>query len=324
MAILTVCATIRESQTFQAKNSRRILKVFLRFKFFIFFAFLTTFGASAVCAQQPSATPPVTAATAAATVKTATTDAEKPTKKDKQERKQRAAELAAAIKNPNAEQVAESTIAIYGGLGGRATLNQIRKTSLERGRISVVNAEGKTEEASYERWIMRSNEGLDKERIRFEQEFPNARYALVYSGDKIFGLYNDAVFTPNADASKAFENQIWHGLEALLRYKETGSTIVLDGRDKILGVDLYKLDVTDKQKRKTRFYISAKTFRVMMLEYTEGDKKYVRKFYDYNYAQGTLVPFRSVLFAGDKQVEETDVNTITFGQKVEEAMFSES
>ena len=88
-----------------------------------------------------------------------------------------------------------------------------------------------------------------------------------------------------------------------------------------MGVDFYLLDVTDKQNRKTRFYVSSKSFRVMMLEYEEGGVKYKRKFYDYNYAQGTLVPYRSVLWANDKQIEETDIGTITFGQKIEEAMF---
>ncbi len=245
---------------------------------------------------------------------------EKPSKKERQEAKQKAAD---AAKNVTAEQVAESAVLIYGGLGGRANLNQIRKTSLERGKISVLNAEGKTEQANYERWVMRADT-LDKERIRFEQEFPSAKYALVYTGDKIFGLYNNSVFTPREDASKAFENQIRHGLEALLRYKENGSTIALTGREKLLGVDFYLLDVTDKQNRKTRYYISSKTFRVMMLEYAEGDTKYRRKFYDYNYAQGTLYPFRSVLWANDKQIEETEVQTITFGQKVEENIFQES
>jgi hypothetical protein len=91
-----------------------------------------------------------------------------------------------------------------------------------------------------------------------------------------------------------------------------------------MNVEFYVLDVADKQNRKTRFYISTKTLRVMMLEYTEGDVKYRRKFYDYNYAQGTLVPFRSVLWANDKQVEETNVQTISFGQKVEEVIFNES
>ena len=91
-----------------------------------------------------------------------------------------------------------------------------------------------------------------------------------------------------------------------------------------MSVEFYVLDVTDKQNRKTRFYISTKTLRVMMLEYTEDTVKYRRKFYDYNYAQGTLVPFRTVLWANDKQIEETNIQTISFGQRVEENVFDES
>lgn len=223
-------------------------------------------------------------------------------------------------KNATAEQLAETVVLIYSGLGGRENLNQIRKTTFERGRLTLISPEGKTEQANYARWIMRADT-LDKERIRYDQEFPNARFALIYSGDKIFGLFNDAVFTPREDASKAFENQIRHGLEALLRYKENGSTLALAGKEKIMGVEFNLLDVTDKQNHKTRFYVSAKTSRVMMLEYTEDGVKYVRKFYDYNYAQGTLVPYRTVLWADGKQIEETQIGTISFGMKLEENMF---
>ena len=88
-----------------------------------------------------------------------------------------------------------------------------------------------------------------------------------------------------------------------------------------MGVDYYMIDVTDKQQRKTRFYVSTRSWRVMMLTYEEGGVKYRRKFYDYNYAQGTLVPFRTVLWADEKIIEETDIGTITFGQKVDEEMF---
>ena len=216
----------------------------------------------------------------------------------------------------------ESVIYIYGSGGGRATLNQIRKTALERGRISVTNAEGRTDQATYQRWTQRA-ETLNKEKIRLDQEFPNATYALVFSSEKIFGIVDNSVFTPREDASRAFENQIVHGLEALLRYKENESKIVLAAREKLLGVDYYLIDVTDKQSRTTRFYVSAKSFRVMMLDYEQSGVKYRRKFYDYNYAQGTLVPFRTVLMAGDKLVEETEVGTITFGQKIDEAIFNE-
>ena len=221
-------------------------------------------------------------------------------------------------KNLTAEQIAESTIFIY---GGREVMKQIRKTALERGKISVTNAEGRTDQANYQRWTQRAD-SLSKEKIRLDQEFPNARYSLVFNEEKIFGIVDDSVFTPREDASKAFENQILHGLEALLRYKENESKIETAGKDKILGVDYYLLDVTDKQSRRTRFFVSAKSFRVMMLDYEQDGVKYRRKFYDYNYAQGTLVPFRTTLWAGDRVVEETEVGTVTFGQKIDENLFS--
>ena len=41
-----------------------------------------------------------------------------------------------------------------------------------------------------------------------------------------------------------------------------------------------------------------------MLTYEEDGIKYKQKSYDQRYAQGTLVPYRSVLTANDKVVEE--------------------
>ena len=76
-----------------------------------------------------------------------------------------------------------------------------------------------------------------------------------------------------------------------MRYKENGSTLELAGHEKLMGVDYFFIDVTDKAGRKTRFYVSSKTYRVMMLEYEEDGVKYRRRFYNYNYAQGTLVPY---------------------------------
>ncbi len=263
------------------------------FKNFILFTFMCALGASAAFAQTPTPT---------------ATPKPSPTPK------------VPANANLTAEQVAESAIVVYGGFGGRATLNQIRKTTFERGRITLNNADGKVERANYERWILRGD-SLDKERVRFNQEYPNVKFALIYNNDKIFGIFNEKEFTPTDDATKKFESQIWHGVEALLRYKENGAVLALDGKEKILGVEFYRLDVTDKQNRKTRFFVSTKTYRVMMLEYTEDNIKYRRKFYDYNYQQGTLVFFRTVLWADDKQVEETEIGIMSFGQKIDEAIF---
>lgn len=227
-----------------------------------------------------------------------------------------------ATKPVTGEQVVESSIIIYGLGGGRAVLNQIRKTALEKGKITVTDAEGKSEQANYSRWTQRG-ENLNKEKVRFEQEFPTARYSLVFSGQKIFGVYNDQIFTPREDALRSFENQIVHGLEALLRYKENESKVELASKEKIMGVEYYIVDLTDKENRKTRYYASTKTLRVMMLEYEDAGVKFRRKFYDYNYAQGTLVPFRTVLWANDKIVEESEIGTVTFGQKIDDNLFSQ-
>ena len=295
-----LCYNPQELQSTQIMTG----ELFLRFKFLTLFAVLLLTGGTFVFAQGITQKP-----------------AEKTTKESKKaEDKTKKVDL---TKEATAEQVAESLIYIYGALGGRDYLKQIRKTTIERGKISLVNAEGKTEQSNYERFVMRGD-SLDKERVRFDQEYPSGKFALIYNNDKIFGLFNEAVFAPREDATKAFQNQIWHGLEALLRYKENGSTLTLAKREKLMGVEFHILDVTDKQNRKTRFYISTKTLRVMMLEYTQDDVKYRRKFYDYNYAQGTLVPFRTVLWANDKQIEETNIQTISFGQKVEENVFKET
>lgn len=247
-----------------------------------------------------------------------------PAKAEKKEEKKDDKSAKPTANNLTAEQIAELSVFIYGRLvGGREGLKQIRKTAVERGKITTNNPDGTTENAIYEMRTMRG-ESLDKEKIRFDQEFPSSRFALIYNDNKIVGLFNDSVFTPREEASKAFQNQIWRGIEALIRYKENGSTVTLLGKEKYMGAEYNVLELTDKENRKTKYFVSAKSFRVMWLEYTEGETKYQRKFYDYRESQGTLVPYRSVLFANGKQIEETTISTVTYGQKLEDSIFQTS
>lgn len=225
-----------------------------------------------------------------------------------------------ALANPTAETITETALFVYALAGGRPVLDQIRKTTIERGKTTVMNGEGRMETANYQKWVIRGG-SVEKEKLRVDHEFPSVRYSLVLNDEKTFGVHDGNAFTPTDAATKAFQNQVFRGIDGLLRYKENGSTLALAGKEKVMAVDYHLIDVTDKAGRKTRYYVSAKRFRVMMLEYEEEGKKYRRKFYDYNYAQGTLVPYRTVLFEGDKLVEETDIGTVTFGQKVDDSLF---
>ena len=235
-----------------------------------------------------------------------------------------AAEPAAAQKDLTVEQVVETSIGVYGTRGG---LEQVRRNGWERGRMTSIADDGRTEDGTYERRFIRG-ENLDKDKVRLDQKMPNLEYSLVYGDGKTWGYLNGATFTPRQEAADSFLAQMWHGLDALLRYKENGSTLALVGKDKQQNVDLWVVDLTDKQNRKTRYYISQKFYRVLWLEYegpaSDGSgktAKYARKFYDYQYIQGTLVPKRTVFFEDGKQKQELRVLSVTYGIKMDDTLF---
>ena len=221
-----------------------------------------------------------------------------------------------------AEQIVESVILIY---GTRPGLEQIRKYGVERGKLTRTNTDGNTEESEYERRFVRG-ENLDKDKIRLDQKLPTMEYSLIFGDGKLWGIINGAAFTPRQDATVNFISQHHHSIDSLLRYKECGSTITLAGREQQKGLDLFMIDLVDKDKRKTRYYISARSLRVLWLEYEEGNPggipvKYTRKFLDYRVVQQTLVPYRTVLVEDGRQSQESHVLTITYGVKVNDAIF---
>lgn len=226
-------------------------------------------------------------------------------------------------KNFTAEQIAESTIFIY---GSRPVLEQIRRNGVERGRITRLTTDGRTEEATYERRFVRG-ENSEKDKIRLDQKMPSMEYSLIYGEGRLWGVINGSAFTPRQDTAQTFLSQQRHSIDALLRYKENGSTLALVGKDKQKGIDLYILELTDKDKTTTKYYISARSLHVLWLEYEDtastgsGSAKFTRKFSDYRYAQSTLMPYRTILLEDGKQTQESRIMNITFGIKLEDSLF---
>lgn len=286
-------------------------------------------GATFAAAQTPATTSAAQEEPAAQTAKPAKTP---PPPVEQAKRKQQAAKAVQLkdLKNPTAEQVAEIAIAVYGGNFGRAMLNQVRRNGVEDGRITRTNAQGQPEEVTYEQRFVRG-ESFAKDKIRVDQKTPAMEYALVYNAGQIWGIINGTPFTPREDAAHDFLAPSYHGIDALLRYKENGSTLAYVSRDKQKNIDLWIIDLKDKENRQTRYYVSANpdprlVGRVLWLEYEEpnaaGEQvKYRRTFGEYRLAQNTLVPYRSVLYAGDRQLEEVRINSVTYGVKMDDTYF---
>ena len=229
-------------------------------------------------------------------------------------------------KAPTAMQIAETVIALAGNGMGRAVLDQIRRNGIEHGRLTRITEDGKAEEVRYDLRFVRG-EKFEKDKVRLDSKTPRGEYALVYGEGRVFGIINGSPFIPRADAMADFLAQRTHSIDALLRYKENESKLSSAGKDKQQGVDVFVIDMTDTANRRTRYFISAKTFRVLWLEYEETPPdaasavKYIKRFYDYRPVQNTWVPYRTVLLEDGKQTLETHILTVTYGVKMEDSLF---
>jgi hypothetical protein len=135
------------------------------------------------------------------------------------------------------------------------------------------------------------------------------------------------VASPEAEA--AFRAQLVHDFTTLLRYKEDGSKLELRDAETVVGVQTNVIDLTNPNGEKTRFWISAKTFRIVHLEYelkiAEGQpatKYRISYFYTpYRVIQNTLVPSRRVMTQDGKFVQEINLSNIIYSAKLDPEIF---
>ncbi|MCA1593334.1 MAG: hypothetical protein LC754_11940 [Acidobacteria bacterium] len=229
----------------------------------------------------------------------------------------------AEAKPVTAEQVAETVILVF---GQRERLSQIRRSGVERGQLVRTTDDGRAENISYERSFKRG-ETIEKDKIRLDQKKPTLEYSLILNDGHVWGLVKGTPFTPRQEDVADFLAESQHSLDILLRYKENGATLNLAGKDKQKGIEMWILEVTDKNKLRTRYYVSTKSGKVLALEYEDtapGDTKPVkfrRTFHDYQVVQGTSVPKRTVLFENDRQVEDAQILSVVYGIKMDDALF---
>lgn len=236
-----------------------------------------------------------------------------------------------------ADQIVEAVILVN---GGRETFNQIRRNGLERGKRAITQSDGRVIDATYELRFKRGDT-TEKDLTRQDMLKP-LPYSLIYNTNEIFGVLNGSVFPVRAELLNGFQDQLWHGLDPLFRYKEDGSVLTMVGKQKHGGVEVYVIDMVHTARLKpdangtpneikltTRYFISVNLLRVLWLEYDVTGSagkpvKYMRRFYDYKVAQGTLVPYRSVLLRDGERVEENNLLTVTYGIKIDDSYFAKS
>lgn len=240
-----------------------------------------------------------------------------------------------AVKFSAAELVAELAIIAY---GGRAALKSAHSAISEEGTIRLATEQGDASGT----FMLREKEGdkswEDLLRTDLELTPPDPalkagapmkiKYCLAYNGASVWAAQNNQYITPSPESEAAFKSQLSHDYMSLLRYKEDGSKIELIGPENVVGIETQVMDLTLPNGEKTRYWISAKTYRILHMEYDlklpDGSTGRIRVSYYYSpfrVVANTLVPTRIVMEQGGKFVQEITLHGFTYSAKLDTEIF---
>jgi len=264
-------------------------------------------------------------------------DGKVPTEKDLEKvKKQEEAKTAQTQLTP-AETSIELAIIAY---GGRKQLGIARAATQEAGTIRLATEQGDLTGNYILRSIKKEKSSQDLLRVDLElspadnsqgQAPPPIKYVIAYNGASVWSAQNGQYVSPRAGADIAFRGQLTHEYMALLRYKEDGSKLDYVRLENVVGVDTFVIDLTTSEGEKTRFWLSAKTYRVLHCEYelklAEGQPptKYRIDYYYTPFSaavvQNTLVPVRREMKQDGKFVQEIKLINIGYALKLDPEIF---
>jgi hypothetical protein len=232
-----------------------------------------------------------------------------------------------------AETMAEFVIIAY---GTRPALQTARANIQEDGTIKLVTETGSITGNYTLRQSKREKSLQDLLRVDLELTPPETqssakpiKYIIAYNGASVWSAQNDQYRNPAPEAEAAFQAQLTHDYASLLRYKEDGSTLELKKPETVVGVDCNVLEMTSPDGSKTTYWISAKTYRILHLEYSlpiaQGQQpvKYRVSFFytPFRVIQNTLVPTRRVMTQNGKLVQEVTITQFNYSSKFDPEIF---
>jgi len=223
-----------------------------------------------------------------------------------------------------AMEILQRTLAAY---GGEASIYLLRQKGQLRGFVKVYLEDGSTREGEITIRFLHRLEKQDELR-QIELRFPNApTLVITYDGERVWGTENGAPIVLRLRTEAAFRAELKHNYETLLRYREYKAEVKYVGREKRSGIDVEVLDLTLPDGSTARYFISARTFRILHIEYDVAvprASKPIRfrdSFYDFRVVQTTLVPYRIERYEDGRLVQEIRFTEIAYGVQIEEAQF---
>ncbi|MEK6284244.1 MAG: hypothetical protein AABO57_00720 [Acidobacteriota bacterium] len=235
------------------------------------------------------------------------------------------------------EGIVELALIAY---GTRKQLETARAATQEAGTIRLATEQGDLAGNYLLRSMRKEKSSQDLLRVDLElsapenaqgQTAPPIKYVIGFNGASVWSAQNGQYVNPRAGADIAFRAQLSHEYMALLRYKEDGSKIEYVGPETVVGVVTNVVDLTNADGEKTRYWLSAKSYRVLHCEYelklVEGQPptKYRIDYYYTPFSsavvQNTLLPVRREMKQDGKFVQEIKLTNIIYSAKLDPEIF---
>jgi hypothetical protein len=223
-------------------------------------------------------------------------------------------------------EITANTAAAYGGL---ATLLVLRQSGYLRGLVKLYTGDDTPQEGEITiRFSRKVKVAEDLKRIDLKLATA-PRFTIAFDGTRVWGAEGNNPVVLYLRSEAAMKADLIHNYEALLRSQELGTKLQYVGEEKRSGIPLYVIDLTHGDGSTTRYYVSAKTWRVLHLEYdlvVPSLQKPIRvreSFYDFRVVQNTLAPFRIVRYEADHLVQETNFTEVAFGVQVDKSVFEQ-
>lgn len=226
---------------------------------------------------------------------------------------------AGAQKKPKPEDIVERSIIFY---GTRAALYGVQRNGTLHALIKFFTPDGVREGKSVTKFIRK--EKLAEDLLMIDLELPGTRYVIGFDGQETWTIQDGEIQKPTQEAVEAFRSAHEHSYEALLRYKENGSTLEYVGTNKLGTLEMYIIDLISPSGARTRYEISSRTGRIIYANYEDTKStpvKYRLYFKDFKPVQNTLVPHEIQVFQDGKLIEERKLIESVFNVQLEEKAF---
>ncbi len=225
------------------------------------------------------------------------------------------------------KKLSEIKINAAGAYGGLGTLIVLRQSGQLRGLVKLYTGTDTPQEGEITiRFMRKFKVAEDLKRIDLKLSAA-PKFTIAFDGTRVWGAEEERPIVLYLRSEAAMKADLIHNYEAFLRADELGTELTYVGQEKRSGIQMHVIDAKHADGSTTRFYISAKTWRVLHLEYeftVSSQQQPIRvreSFYDFRVVQNTLAPFRVVRYEDDNLVQETTFTEVTFGVQLDKTIF---